>query len=153
MKSNMLTKIQKVVTEPIYMTSDGELLGVRFVDKLTLKDKKWMRRRYVVNPGEQCSCLGYMKVGSCKHLKMVSGEIEGTGISAELCSTQLDLWQNVFSDEDFLKVNPDDLPATVRQVVFTVPDPDGKFSRMLFTQKFPTGSVVFIFNLVKEETS
>ena len=51
--------------------------GGYYVDKLTLKDEGVQRVRYTVTPKGAhagCDCLGFLKFGNCRHLRMTELE-------------------------------------------------------------------------------
>lgn len=74
MPSSLVEKIKALHNGPLYVI---RMNGVTyFIDKMTVDDrKKWKRTRYL-SDGKTCTCLGFMKFEYCKHLGMVTRDID-----------------------------------------------------------------------------
>jgi len=130
---------------PVYVVTQKD--AAMFVDKLTLGEKDaWQRKRYVVN-GKQCTCMGWMKTGHCKHLKMVNGDWEGTGVSAEAAGEFYKqivgmLGKLLKKDVDGMELNTDLVPEEVFAIDFEVDDPKGTMQVILIEKKVGDRTIV-----------
>jgi len=72
MKTEDLNELREAFDFPIYAITENAT--GHFVDVLAEKDEAMTRNRYFVTAGTQCTCLGFLKAGDCRHLKMLRGD-------------------------------------------------------------------------------
>ena len=80
MKTEELAELEEAFDFPIYALTKNPT-GY-FVDVLSQKEGALNRNRYFVTAGTQCTCLGFMKGGDCRHLKMLRGDYSWSGDGA-----------------------------------------------------------------------
>lgn len=77
-----LFALNRFVEWPLYVFFADD--GGKKLDKISNKNGKFNRKRYLITDDSRCSCLSWMKVGNCKHLKAMRGDFSwtGNGVSA-----------------------------------------------------------------------
>ena len=124
------------------------------VDKITNKKGKFSRKRYLITDDNRCSCLSWMKVGNCKHLKSMGGDFSWTGngvssgIAIEYTSRLIENSNSVFP-QSRLKwwVDPEDLENTIHVITLRTVE-NLNFERMYFLvgDRRSTFAVTFIYD-------
>lgn len=79
MKRDLVEAIRENIGFPIYVLRERKT-GWR-VEKVGLSDKGKVETTYHLVSLDQCTCSGFVHRGKCKHLHIVNGTWEGTGIS------------------------------------------------------------------------
>ncbi len=77
-----LFALNRFVEWPLYVFFSDD--RGKKLDKITNKNGKFGRKRYLITDDNRCSCLSWMKVGNCKHLRSLRGDFSwtGAGVSA-----------------------------------------------------------------------
>ena len=147
-----LFSLNKFVNWPLYVyCRDTQGLNL---DKITTDKGKFLRKRYFITEDSRCSCLSWMKVGDCKHLKSLRGDFSwtGNGVSAgaavQYVSKIIETSDSVFPGSR-LKwwVAAEDLEDTINVVTLRTFEPLN-FERMYFLvgERSSTFAVNFIYD-------
>lgn len=72
MKTHDLVELREAFDFPIYVVTPNATGA--YVDVLGEKDGAVTRQRYFTTAGTQCTCMGFLKGGNCRHLKMLAGD-------------------------------------------------------------------------------
>jgi hypothetical protein len=86
MKKEILEKMRTALDLPIYVYQKSPT-GY-WCDKVTWQAdaETWLRTRYFLTAGISCTCLGYLKFQKCKHIAMLSDDLDWpvSGVSGEI---------------------------------------------------------------------
>jgi hypothetical protein len=154
-----LAKLQSIIDFPAWVFSRGK--ASIYCDKITETPSGLTRKRYLVTAGSQCTCMSFMKVGSCKHLSMLKSDYAWTksSVSGEQAAEEArELVKKVkpeFPTSDSWSDWPDahdpglTAPESVASLEFTAPKSEGPkgVERVVFLRRVGNAklAVAFIF--------
>lgn len=129
----MLEAMGEALEYPVYVARDGN--GRDVMDRVSNEGGRLTRKRYFITARQQCTCIGFMKFGKCKHLKMLTGDDSWVkrGVPASIAIEEtiklIGLLAQAFGKDNVQPIgllDENEIPEIVKVVVITVKADDLK---------------------------